>query len=110
MGRAQVHMREVSPEGEEVIKTGKLYLVDLAGSENVNRCRPGTPFLVLQWCSAPLHHQGCQQVSLASAFGSDTVECKCTFCMTGRCTWWTSPAPRMSTGRPGNPSFLRHWL
>ena len=33
----QVHMREVSPEGEEVIKTGKLYLVDLAGSENVNR-------------------------------------------------------------------------
>ena len=35
---AQVHMREVSAEGEEVIKTGKLYLVDLAGSENVNRC------------------------------------------------------------------------
>lgn len=33
----QVHMREMSPEGEEVIKTGKLYLVDLAGSENVNR-------------------------------------------------------------------------
>ncbi|EIE18562.1 kinesin-domain-containing protein [Coccomyxa subellipsoidea C-169] len=32
-----VHMREVSAEGEEVIKTGKLYLVDLAGSENVNR-------------------------------------------------------------------------
>lgn len=38
MGMAvQVHMREVSAEGEEVIKTGKLYLVDLAGSENVNR-------------------------------------------------------------------------
>ena len=31
-------MREMSPEGEEVIKIGKLYLVDLAGSENVNRC------------------------------------------------------------------------
>lgn len=37
MGHMQVHMREMSPEGEEVIKTGKLYLVDLAGSENVNR-------------------------------------------------------------------------
>ena len=36
----QVHMREMSPEGEEVIKTGKLYLVDLAGSENVNRHVP----------------------------------------------------------------------
>ena len=36
----QVHMREMSPEGEEVIKTGKLYLVDLAGSENVNRQAP----------------------------------------------------------------------
>jgi len=33
----QVHMREMSPEGEEVIRVGKLYLVDLAGSENVNR-------------------------------------------------------------------------
>ena len=39
----QVHMREMSPEGEEVIKTGKLYLVDLAGSENVNRQVQGNP-------------------------------------------------------------------
>ena len=40
-------MREVSPEGEEVIKTGKLYLVDLAGSENVNRCQPVAPLCML---------------------------------------------------------------
>ena len=33
-----VHIREMSAEGEEVIKIGKLYLVDLAGSENVSRC------------------------------------------------------------------------
>ncbi|KAK9822824.1 hypothetical protein WJX81_005423 [Elliptochloris bilobata] len=32
-----VHMREMTPDGEEVIKIGKLYLVDLAGSENVSR-------------------------------------------------------------------------
>ena len=38
--RAQVHMREMTPDGEEVIKIGKLYLVDLAGSENVSRCGP----------------------------------------------------------------------
>ena len=30
-------MREVAPEGDEVIKIGKLNLVDLAGSENVSR-------------------------------------------------------------------------
>ena len=43
LGCMQVHMREMSPEGEEVIKTGKLYLVDLAGSENVNRQAQGNP-------------------------------------------------------------------
>ena len=32
-----VHMREMTPEGEEVVKVGKLYLVDLAGSENITR-------------------------------------------------------------------------
>ncbi|KAK9807071.1 hypothetical protein WJX73_000118 [Symbiochloris irregularis] len=32
-----VHIREVSADGEEVIKIGKLNLVDLAGSENVSR-------------------------------------------------------------------------
>ncbi|XP_054007710.1 kinesin-like protein Klp61F isoform X1 [Hylaeus anthracinus] len=32
-----VHMKENTPEGEEVLKTGKLNLVDLAGSENVGR-------------------------------------------------------------------------
>lgn len=30
-----VHTREVSAEGEEMVKIGKLYLVDLAGSENI---------------------------------------------------------------------------
>lgn len=32
-----IHMKESTPEGEEVIKIGKLNLVDLAGSENISR-------------------------------------------------------------------------
>jgi len=32
-----VHVKESSIEGEEMIKSGKLYLVDLAGSENIGR-------------------------------------------------------------------------
>jgi kinesin family protein 11 len=35
-----VSVREVTPEGDEVIRVGKLYLVDLAGSENISRCVP----------------------------------------------------------------------
>jgi kinesin family member 11 len=32
-----IHMKEASPEGEDLIKIGKLNLVDLAGSENIGR-------------------------------------------------------------------------
>ncbi|KAI0488803.1 hypothetical protein KFK09_028642 [Dendrobium nobile] len=32
-----IHMKECTPEGEEMIKCGKLNLVDLAGSENISR-------------------------------------------------------------------------
>ncbi|KAJ3680847.1 hypothetical protein LUZ60_015336 [Juncus effusus] len=32
-----IHIKESTPEGEELIKCGKLNLVDLAGSENVSR-------------------------------------------------------------------------
>ncbi|KAL2077452.1 hypothetical protein ACEWY4_026956 [Coilia grayii] len=32
-----VHMKEITTEGEELVKIGKLNLVDLAGSENVGR-------------------------------------------------------------------------
>ena len=32
-----IHMRDTTPEGEEIIKVGKLNLVDLAGSENISR-------------------------------------------------------------------------
>ncbi|XP_064970827.1 kinesin-like protein KIN-5A [Musa acuminata AAA Group] len=32
-----VHIKECTPEGEEMIKCGKLNLVDLAGSENISR-------------------------------------------------------------------------
>lgn len=32
-----IHMKEGSPEGEDLIKIGKLNLVDLAGSENIGR-------------------------------------------------------------------------
>ncbi|KAJ8654209.1 hypothetical protein O0I10_010157 [Lichtheimia ornata] len=32
-----VHIKETLPEGEDVLKVGKLNLVDLAGSENINR-------------------------------------------------------------------------
>ena len=37
-----VHIREISADGEEVIKIGKLNLVDLAGSENVSRSAAST--------------------------------------------------------------------
>ena len=48
-----VSVREVTPEGDEVIRVGKLYLVDLAGSENITRwaglhqwaCWAGGPWL-----------------------------------------------------------------
>lgn len=30
-------MKETTPEGEELLKIGKLNLVDLAGSENIQR-------------------------------------------------------------------------
>jgi hypothetical protein len=36
-----VSVREVTPEGDEVIRVGKLYLVDLAGSENITRWAGG---------------------------------------------------------------------
>ncbi|CAN1145683.1 Kinesin-like protein KIN-5D [Linum perenne] len=32
-----IHIKECTPEGEEVIRCGKLNLVDLAGSENISR-------------------------------------------------------------------------
>ena len=32
-----IHMKESTPEGEDLIKCGKLNLVDLAGSENISR-------------------------------------------------------------------------
>jgi kinesin family protein 11 len=42
-----IHMKETTPEGEDVIKIGKLNLVDLAGSENISRwgssCRTEEP-------------------------------------------------------------------
>lgn len=32
-----IHMKEVLPNGEQVVKCGKLNLVDLAGSENIGK-------------------------------------------------------------------------
>jgi kinesin family protein 11 len=32
-----VHIKETLPDGEELLKVGKLNLVDLAGSENIGR-------------------------------------------------------------------------
>jgi len=32
-----IHSKETTPEGEELVKCGKLNLVDLAGSENISR-------------------------------------------------------------------------
>lgn len=32
-----IHIKECTPEGEEMVKCGKLNLVDLAGSENISR-------------------------------------------------------------------------
>jgi hypothetical protein len=36
-GLVHVTPQETTPEGEDVIKIGKLNLVDLAGSENISR-------------------------------------------------------------------------
>ncbi|PON40489.1 Kinesin-like protein [Trema orientale] len=36
-----IHTKEATPEGEELIKCGKLNLVDLAGSENISRSGAG---------------------------------------------------------------------
>ena len=46
-----MHIPETNAEGQEVIKTGKLWLVDLAGSENISRraCQP----VILPWCRFP---------------------------------------------------------
>lgn len=41
MFNVTVSVREVTPEGDEVIRVGKLYLVDLAGSENITRWAGG---------------------------------------------------------------------
>ena len=49
-------MREMTPDGEEVIKIGKLYLVDLAGSENVSRCAESLPHAR---CPEFYHHSTC---------------------------------------------------
>ncbi|XP_022123046.2 kinesin-like protein Klp61F [Pieris rapae] len=38
-----VHMKENSPEGEELVKIGKLNLVDLAGSENISKAGSDNP-------------------------------------------------------------------
>ncbi|XP_045504127.1 kinesin-like protein Klp61F [Colias croceus] len=38
-----VHMKENSPEGEELLKIGKLNLVDLAGSENISKAGSDNP-------------------------------------------------------------------
>lgn len=40
-----IHMKETTPEGEDVIKIGKLNLVDLAGSENISRCGGRVPIM-----------------------------------------------------------------
>lgn len=32
-----VHIKETTPDGEELLKVGKLNLVDLAGSENIGK-------------------------------------------------------------------------
>jgi kinesin family protein 11 len=42
-----IHMKETTPEGEDVIKIGKLNLVDLAGSENISRCAAAAAAAVL---------------------------------------------------------------
>lgn len=51
-----IHIKEATPEGEELIKCGKLNLVDLAGSENISRsgAREVKPriFLILKTASS----------------------------------------------------------
>ena len=44
-----VSVREITPEGDELIRVGKLYLVDLAGSENITRCGCGRACGQILW-------------------------------------------------------------
>ena len=48
--RRQVHIPETNAEGQEVIKTGKLWLVDLAGSENISRCVFARLYFIAMLC------------------------------------------------------------
>lgn len=57
-----IHLRESSPDGEDVIKIGKLNLVDLAGSENISRsgakdarAREAGALATVALASAPIH-------------------------------------------------------
>ena len=58
----QVHIPETNAEGQEVIKTGKLWLVDLAGSENISR--RASVRLCLQQCYATPTHKRPTQTTL----------------------------------------------
>lgn len=55
-----IHIKEATPEGEELIKCGKLNLVDLAGSENISRS--GAREVIhsdhTSCLSCTLHHRG----------------------------------------------------
>ena len=42
-----IHIKENTPEGEEMIKCGKLNLVDLAGSENISRSGAREVYFIL---------------------------------------------------------------
>ena len=50
-----IHIKECTPEGEEMIKCGKLNLVDLAGSENISRSGARDVSLVLPFSSPCLN-------------------------------------------------------
>ena len=43
-----IHMKESTPEGEDLIKCGKLNLVDLAGSENIQRSGAKVELMALE--------------------------------------------------------------
>lgn len=54
-----IHIKEATPEGEELIKCGKLNLVDLAGSENISRS--GARDVCIS-CVFAKQFEGCNQI------------------------------------------------
>ena len=87
-----IHIKESTPEGEDLMKCGKLNLVDLAGSENI--CRSGArevsilvqstvPFLPEASCNLSWLVYNCLPSCARDGYDFSGCNIKCTYaCLT----------------------------